>query len=147
MLNVVVLMGRLVADPELKHTPGNVPVTSFRIAVDRSYVKQGAEREADFINVVAWRERAEFVSKYFAKGQLIAVEGSLQSRNFVDKDNNKRTAYEVVANAVHFAESKRPAGDSQFSEPAAQQPQQQASYSTADPGDFQEIGNDDDLPF
>ena len=145
MLNVVCLMGRIVADPELKHTPGNVPVTSFRIAVDRSYVKQGGEREADFINIVAWRERAEFVSKYFAKGQLIAIEGTLQSRSY-EKDGQKRTVYEVVANAVHFAEPKRPAVgggvETRFEDT------QPTSYSSAGTGDFQEIeAGDDDLPF
>jgi len=149
MLNVVALMGRLVADPELKHTPGNVPVTSFRIAVDRSYVKQGAEREADFFNVVAWRDRAEFVAKYFLKGQMIAVEGSLQSRSY-EKDGIKRTVYEVVANSVHFGESKRSANsgvETRYDEPGGST-SAATSYSSVDTGDFQEIsGTDDDLPF
>ena len=144
MLNVVSLMGRLVADPELKHTPAEVPVTTFRIAVDRSYVKSGEERKADFFTVVAWRATAEFVNKYFTKGSMIAVEGTLQSRNY-EKDGQKRTVYEVVANAVHFCGEKRQ--QSGIETRYEEQPQA-ASFSSADTGDFQEIdGGDDDLPF
>lgn len=110
MLNVAVLMGRLVADPELRHTTSDIAVTSFTIAVDRSYVKSGAERQADFIDIVAWRSTAEFVCKYFRKGQLIAVQGSIQTRSYQDKDGNKRKAFEIVADNVHFAESKRDGG-------------------------------------
>ena len=108
MLNVTVLMGRLVADPELRHTTSDIAVTSFTIAVDRSYVKSGAERQADFIDIVAWRSTAEFVCKYFRKGQLIAVQGSIQTRSYQDKDGNKRKAFEIVADNVHFAESEQP---------------------------------------
>jgi single-strand DNA-binding protein len=143
MLNVICLMGRLVADPELKHTPGNIPVCSFRIAVDRNYAPKGEERQADFINVVAWRERAEFIAKYFTKGSMIALEGNLQSRQY-EKDGQKRTAYEVVANAVHFAGDKRPQNGT---ETRSEEPQT-ASFSSADSGDFQEIeSGEDDLPF
>ena len=81
-------MGRLVADPELRHTSNDISVTSFTVAVDRSYVKSGTDRQADFIDVVAWRSTAEFVCKYFRKGQLIAIQGSIQTRTYVDKDNN-----------------------------------------------------------
>ncbi len=107
MLNVAVLMGRLVADPELRHTANDVAVTSFTLAVDRSYVKAGADRQADFIDVVAWRNTAEFVCKYFRKGQLMAVQGSIQTRTYTDSQGNKRKAFEIVADNVHFAESKR----------------------------------------
>ena len=103
-LNVVVLIGRMVADPELKRTQSGVSVSSFRVAVDRSFSKE--ERKADFIYVVAWKGTAEFVCKYFHKGSMIALAGSLQTRNYEDKNGNKRTAYEVVANEVHFAGSQ-----------------------------------------
>lgn len=103
-LNVVVLMGRMVADPELKRTQSGVSVSSFRVAVDRSFSKE--ERKADFIDVVAWKGTAEFICKYFHKGSMIALAGSLQTRSYEDKNGNKRTAYEVVANEVHFAGSQ-----------------------------------------
>lgn len=109
-MNKVILMGRLVADPELKTTPSGVSVTSFRIAVDRNYVKQGEERQADFIDIVCWRQRAEFVCKYFVKGQLIALEGSIQTRQYQDKNGNNRTAVEVVADNVYFTGDKRGGG-------------------------------------
>lgn len=104
MINTSILMGRLTADPELKYTTSNIPVTSFTLAVDRGY---GDEKQTDFINIVAWRKTAEFVSKWFNKGQLVAVEGSIQTRKYKDKNSNDRTAFEVVANNVHFAESKK----------------------------------------
>ena len=97
MLNVAVVMGRLVADPELRHTPSDVAVTSFTLAVDRSYVKSGTERQTDFIDIVAWRGTADFVCKYFRKGQMMAVHGSIQTRTYTDKDGNKRKAFEIVA--------------------------------------------------
>lgn len=100
MINVVVLMGRLVADPELKTTNTGVSVTTFRIAVDRSYVKSGTKREADFFDVVAWKGTAEFVCRNFSKGSLIALDGQLQSRQFQTKDGQNRTMVEVVANNV-----------------------------------------------
>ena len=102
MLNRVILMGRLTADPELKTTPNGVSVTSFSIAVDRSYVKSGEERKADFINIVCWRQTAEFVCRYFGKGSLIAVEGQLQSRSYQAKDGTNRYIVEVVADNVQF---------------------------------------------
>lgn len=107
MLNTTILMGRLVADPELRHTPNDVAVTSFTLAVERSYVKSGAERQADFIDIVAWRSTAEFVCRYFRKGQLVAVQGSIQTRPYQDKEGNKRKAFEIVADNVYFAEPKR----------------------------------------
>lgn len=106
MFNLVVLTGRLTVDPELKTTPSGISVCSFSIAVDRAY-KKGEEKETDFLNVVAWRERGEFVSKWFTKGSLIGIEGSIQTRKFTDKNGNNRTAFEIVANNVHFVESKR----------------------------------------
>ena len=148
MLNVIALMGRMTADPELKHTPNDVPVTSFAIAVDRSYVKQGGEKQTDFINVVAWRSTAEFVCKYFRKGMLVAVNGSLQSRTYTDKDGNNRKVYEVVADNVHFAEPKREGGSSYNSAPVPSDNSAPPSFSNVDVGDFEEISaDDDDLPF
>jgi single-strand DNA-binding protein len=105
MLNKVVLMGRLVKDPELKYTPSNVAVVSFTVAVDRKYQKQD-EKQAGFINIVAWRSTAEFVSKWFRKGQMIALCGSIQTRVWDDNDGNRRYVTEVVAEEVSFAGSK-----------------------------------------
>ena len=108
MLNHIVLMGRLVRDPELRRTQSGVPVATFRMAVDRDFGnRETGEREADFIDVVAWRQTGEFVSKYFAKGRMAVVSGRLQIRNFTDKDGNKRSAAEVVADNVYFGDSKR----------------------------------------
>lgn len=107
MLNQAVLMGRLTADPELKHTQSGVAVIRFTLAVDRSYVRQGEERQTDFINITAWRGTAEFVSRYFRKGQLVAVQGSIQTGSYTDKDGNRRNTFEVVADQVHFAERKQ----------------------------------------
>lgn len=138
MLNVVALNGRLTADPELRHTGSDIPVTSFTLAVDRSYVKQGSERQADFIDIVCWRGTAEFASRHFKKGQLVAVEGSIQTRTYADKDGNKHKAFEVVANNVHFAESRRDNNAPQGNYQSA--PQNNDS-------DFVEIDGPDDLPF
>lgn len=140
MLNVVVLTGRLTADPELRKTTSGISVTSFSIAVDRRY-RSGEERQTDFINIVAWRSSAEFVANYFKKGQLIAIEGSIQTRRYQDKDGNNRTAFEVVANNVQFAESKRSEGGMSMDGDAP------ASFSNADAGEFTEFASDDDLPF
>ena len=107
MLNRVILMGRLVADPELKTTNTGISVTSFRIAVDRSYVKQGEERQADFFDIVAWRSSAEFVCRNFSKGSLVAVDGQLQSRNYQTKEGQNRTVVEVVADNVSFTGERR----------------------------------------
>lgn len=106
MLNRAILMGRLVADPELRQTPNGISVTAFCIAVERNYSKD-KDRKADFINIVAWRQTAEFVSRYFSKGKMIVIEGSIQMRSYEDKNGNKRTAVEVVAENVMFGESKR----------------------------------------
>lgn len=101
-INTAVIMGRLTADPELKTTASGLSVLSFSVAVERNYQKEGEEKAVDFINVVAWRKTAEFVSKYFHKGSMIAVEGSIQTRKYEDKDGNKRTAFEILANTVSF---------------------------------------------
>ena len=113
MLNVVAIMGRLVADPELRTTQSGTNVCSFRIACDRNFARQGEQRQADFIDIVAWRQQAEFVSKYFQKGSLIAIEGSLQTRQYQDKNGNNRTAVEVVANNISFAGPKNSNGSNQ----------------------------------
>jgi len=108
MLNHIVIMGRLVRDPELRRTGSGIAVASFRLAVDRDFApRDGGERETDFIDCVAWRQTGEFVSKYFAKGSMAVVSGRLQMRNWTDKDGNKRTSAEVVADNVYFGESRR----------------------------------------
>ncbi len=143
MFNLVVLTGRLTADPELKTTQSGVSVTSFSIAVDRRY-RAGEERQTDFINVVAWRQSAEFVAKYFKKGNMIGIEGSIQTRKYTDKNGNNRTAFEVVANNVQFVESKRDSAPSAVEDNAPA-----ASFSNAGANDFADLGDiaDDDLPF
>ena len=107
MLNKVVLMGRLTKDPELRRTGSGTAVTSFSLACDRDFKSQSGDKETDFIEVVAWKNTAEFVSKYFGKGRMAVVDGRLQIRNWTDKAGNKRTTAEVVADNVYFADSKR----------------------------------------
>ena len=108
MLNHITLMGRLVADPELRRTGSGVAVTTFRIAVDRDFApKDGGERKADFITCVAWRQTGEFISKYFAKGRMIVVDGRLEMRDWNDRDGNKRTTAEVIVENAYFGDSKR----------------------------------------
>jgi len=143
-------MGRLTADPELRHTSGNISVTTFTLAVDRSYVKAGEERKADFIDVVCWRSTADFVTRYFKKGQLVAVQGSIQTRSYTDKEGIKRKAFEIVADNVHFAESKRDsaaAGGMYNPQISERQESAAPSFSNADAGTFEEITAEDDLPF
>ena len=159
MLNVAVVMGRLVADPELRHTPSDVAVTSFTLAVDRSYVKSGTERQADFIDVVAWRSTADFVCKYFRKGQMMAVHGSIQTRTYTDKDGNKRRSAEVVADQVYFGDSKRDGDGGGFSSGYSQggsaaggwsAPASNSGYGAppADGDQFADLSDDDGrLPF
>ena len=108
MLNHIVIMGRLVRDPELRRTGTGIAVASFRVAVDRDYApKDGSERKADFIDCVAWRQTGEFISKYFTKGRMIIVEGRLEMRDWNDKDGNKRTSAEIVVANAYFGDSKR----------------------------------------
>lgn len=159
MLNVVALMGRLVADPELKTTQSGNSVCTFRVAVDRSYVPQGEERQADFITVTAWRKTAEFVSKYFQKGSMISVQGRLETRQYQDKNGSNRTATEVLATEVGFCGPKaadKPATASYEKQTANHvreanaahgAPQQPQSYAQGSTDDFAEISDADDLPF
>lgn len=144
MLNCAVIMGRLTADPELRQTPNGVAVTTFTVAVDRGFVRQGEERKADFINVVAWRQTAEFVSRYFTKGSMIAVQGSIQTRTYDDKNGLKRYVVEVVADNVSFCGSKSESGTSGAPRtPVAAAP----SFSNGSADDFAAMADDDDLPF
>ena len=142
MLNRIILMGRLVDNPELRQTPSGVSVASFTVAVDRNFQpKDASERQTDFINCVAWRQTAEFITKYFQKGSMIAVNGTLQQRSYTDKDGNKRTAYDVVIDNASFCGSKSEGS----TRPRSDEP---ASFSNAGMGDFEEITmSDDDLPF
>ena len=148
MLNHIVLMGRLTRDPELRRTGSGTAVATFTLAVDRDFSSQSGERETDFIDIVAWRSTAEFVSKYFTKGRMAVVSGRLQIRPWTDKEGNKRRSAEVVADNVYFGDSKKdfesagtfvPAADTGFS----------GGYSAPVAGsDFAEIDDDDgDLPF
>ena len=134
-------MGRLTADPELRHTPNDIPVITFTLAVERSYAKSGEQRQADFIDIVAWRYTAEFVSRYFQKGQLVAIRGSIQTRTYTDKEGKKRKAFEIIADQVHFAESKRDTS------PPSQGYNRNEEALNAGPDDFEEVPTDDDLPF
>ena len=145
MLNCAVVMGRLVADPEVRQTPTGVSVCRFTVAVDRSYVKQGEQRQADFIDILAWRQTAEFVGKYFQKGSMIAVTGNIQTRNYEDKNGNKRKAVEVVVDNASFCGSKAESGTTGgYSAPAPAAPA--PSFASASESDFEEITEDDDLP-
>lgn len=144
MLNCAVLMGRLVADPELKTTNTGLSVTSFRIAVDRSFVKQGEQKQADFIDIVAWRQTADFVCRYFKKGLMIAVQGSIQTRSYEDKEGNKRTAVEIVADNVSFCGSKGDNSGNATNNTPAPANATQGNFG----GDFESIEDgDDSLPF
>lgn len=144
MLNIAAVMGRLTADPELKTTQSGVSVTSFRVAVERTYVPQGQERQTDFLTVVAWRGTAEFICKYFAKGDMIAVSGSIQTRNYEDRNGNKHTAFEIVASEASFCGGKNKA-ESPPAEP--QRKRLDLSAAEVENDDFEEIMKDDDLPF
>ena len=140
MLNSIVIMGRLTRDPELRRTGSGVAVTSFTLAVDRDFAGKDGEKETDFIDCVAWRQTGEFVSKYFAKGRMACVQGSLQIRNWTDKDGNKRKSAEIIASNVYFADSKNAAqGDG--NSPTA------PTYATPVAPDFAAIDYDEQLPF
>ena len=147
MLNHITIMGRLVKDPELRRTQSGVAVCSFTVAVDRDFQsREAAEKQTDFIDVVAWRQTAEFVSKYFTKGRMIVVDGSLQSRKWQDKTGQNRVSWEVLANNIYFGDSKRDGmsgGD--YSAPASAAPAD--SYSAPSSGSFAEIEEDGELPF
>ena len=143
-INEVVLGGRLTADPELKQSTNGLSVCSFTIAVDRRFSK-GEEKGCDFINIVAWRQTAEFVSKYFKKGNPIIVVGEIQTRSYTDKQGNKRTAVEVVADEVSFVGNKESATEAKNEAPA--QPYMPSVYSTENSQNFEEIPGDESLPF
>ena len=150
MLNKAILMGRLTRDPELRYTNSNTPVVTFSIAVDRNYSGNNGERQTDFIDIVAWRKTAEFVSQWFTKGQMIVVVGSIQSRRWQDKNGNNRTSIEVVADEVQFGESKR-SRESGKSSPSNNGGYPQNSGYMKNPAvdpDFSEITDDDEeVPF
>lgn len=132
MLNRAILMGRITKSPELKTTPSGVPVIQISVAVDRNYTPKGQEKQTDFIDVVAWRNTAEFIAKYFDKGQLIALAGSIQKRSYTDNQGNKRSVTEVIADQAYFCGGKN---ENKKTEP------------TFDESDFEEISDDSDLPF
>ena len=147
-MNQIVIMGRMTRDPELRQTPNGVPVASFTLAVDRGYTpRDGGERQTDFIDVVAWRNTAEFVTKYFVKGQMAAVTGRLQIRDWTDKDGNKRRSAEVIADNIYFTESKR-SREASFG-PVETRDDYNVSYGApVGVSDFAELEMDDDeLPF
>ena len=142
MLNRAILIGRFTRDPELRSTPQGINTCSFTLAVDRNYVKPGAEKQADFITCVAWRQTAEFISKYFRKGNLVAVEGSIQTRSWDDNEGKRRYATDVVISQAYFVESKKE---------AAAVSSTSAESLPSPYGDLPEpiapLGTDDDLPF
>lgn len=138
MLNHITLMGRLTKDPELRYTSNNTPVASFCLAVERDF----GEKQTDFIECVAWRQIGEFISKYFAKGNMIAVSGRLQIRDWNDKDGNKRRSAEVVVESAYFCESKKDRDDNKTDEYRA------ATYEQGKQGVFVEVSDEDgELPF
>jgi single-strand DNA-binding protein len=150
MLNRTVLMGRLTRDPELRRTQSGTAVTSFTIACDRDFKAQSGEKETDFIDIVAWRGTAEFVSKYFAKGRMAIVEGRLQIRDWTDNNGGKRRSAEVVADNIYFGDSKRDSAPGDYGAP----PAYGAPIGRGTPApmesrsDFAEIGEEDgELPF
>lgn len=147
MYNKAILIGRLTADPELKTTPNGISVCSFRIACDRRFSGRDGERKADFINIVAWRQTAEFVSKFFNKGKAIGVDGSIQTRDYTDKEGNKRTAFEVVADNCFFVESKNASSGGSYTPANNAAAAAPVAYASGNVGDFEEIETDNDLPF
>jgi single-strand DNA-binding protein len=142
MLNHIVLMGRLTRDPELRYTQSQTPVASFRLAVERDFGgRDGGERQTDFIDVSAWRSTAEFVSKYFTKGSMAVVSGRLQSREWTDRDNNKRTSFEVVADNVYFGESRRSREENGGSAPRNDSYAPRDSYQSRGNNSYQNFDN------
>ena len=142
MLNCAIVMGRICNDLELRQTPSGVSVTRFSVAVDRGYTKQGEERKTDFISVVAWRQSAEFVCKYFSKGSMIAVQGAIETGSY-EKDGVKHHTFEIKADNVSFCEGKK--NDGQDNNSSQAEPQATESAYNAD--DFTALADDDDLPF
>lgn len=147
-INNVTLLGRLTYSPELRSTPNGLAVIRFQVACDRTYQKDSQNRQADFIDCVAWRQTAEFISRYFHKGSMIAVEGTIQTSNFTDKNGTKRKQIEVLANNVSFCGSKSENGVQGTQSGMDINPEPTPSYSSVDNSDFEEIvDDDDDLPF
>lgn len=150
MLNHITIMGRLTRDPEIRYTQSQTPVTSFTLAVDRDFGgRDGGEKQTDFIDCVAWRQTAEFVSKYFTKGSMAVVSGRLQIRDWTDREGGKRRSAEVVVDNIYFGESKRREGGEMRSD---SRPAYQSSYESVSPSmgasAFSELGDDDgELPF
>lgn len=147
MLNHIVLMGRLTRDPELRHTQSGIAVTRFTLAVDRDFQsRDGGEKKTDFIDVAAWRNTAEFVSKYFVKGQMAVVSGRLQINDWTDRDGGKRRSAEVVADNVYFADSKKSRDDGDYSSDGGESYGRYTSAPAIE-ADFSEVDDDGELPF
>lgn len=142
--NKVILVGNMTSDPELKKTPNGVSVTSFSIAVSRRFVKQGEQPQADFINIVAWRQTAEFIARYFNKGKPILICGQLQTRSWTDQNGQKRNITEVVADEATFVENKAAGGNAAGTPFGNDEP---PSYSHGNDSNFEELSQEDDLPF
>ena len=149
MLNHITIMGRLTRNPELRMTQSQTQVASFTLAVDRDFGgRDGAERQTDFIDCVAWRQTAEFVSKYFTKGRMAVVSGRLQSRKWEDRDGNKRTSWEVVADNVYFGDSRRDGAESNDSRQSYSGTYEAPKSSPRASSPFEELdGDDGELPF
>jgi len=150
MYSRTIIVGRLTADPELRQTPNGISVTSFSVAVGRSFTPKGGERQTDFYDVVAWRNNAEFIARYFTKGSAILIEGAMESRQFTDKNGNNRRVWELVADSAHFVESRNAAGGGRPAPPMdnAPPPAPLPAFSSGSAEDFTEIDDDDgDLPF
>lgn len=149
MLNKIFIMGRLTRDPELRYTQSGTPVASFSLAVDRDFKSKGSnEKETDFIDVVAWRTTAEFVSQYFSKGRMAVVEGRLQIRAWTDREGNKRRSAEVVAASVYFGDSKKTDSGGYNRQPDDNfAPGEYGEYNVGAAEDFEEVEGDMDLPF
>lgn len=149
MLNKCILMGRLTRDPELRHTASNTPVTTFTLAVDRNVKRtnDNAQQTADFIDIVAWDAKADFAAKWFRKGQLVAVCGRLQSRKWQDNEGRNRVAIELIADELHFAESKKEASGGEFHAPAPVSAYSAASADSIPQAYFPELPGDETLPF
>ena len=153
MLNHITIMGRLTRDPEIRYTQSQTPVTSFTVAVDRDYSgRDSGERQTDFIDCVAWRQTAEFVSKYFQKGSMAVVSGRLQIRDWTDREGGKRRSAEVVVDNIYFGESKRRESDESRSEPRQSYQPAYQSYESVTPdmgaSAFSAMTDDDgELPF
>lgn len=143
MLNYVSVMGRLCADPELRRTGNDVAVTSMRLAVTRDFVTKGQERETDFFDVVAWRATAEFAAKHLSKGRMIVVKGSLQNREWTDKNGVRRTSTEIVAENIYFADSRNKESAAPGTSGAGFEYSQLPAYDEADPDPIM----DDEIPF